>query len=228
MPASLPPDHPDAYLRQWRLARLVEASGPPGSMLNAGDCTFALASYLPGWVVITADRHRPPPGRAAPRFLRADLTAAPLADGAVDVVVSTDVLEHLPANRRGRFLAEALRVARRHVFVAFPAGPDAAAAEALILRSKSRRNFRAALEEHARLVLPELADVEATVAGLGASCTVVPLTTVAEWLTSFVFDENDGEDYGLLEDYCGLLNGAALPAPGPGPVYRWLVSVDLR
>ena len=230
----MPPDHPDAYLRQWRLARLVEQAGPPGTVLNAGDRTFALASYLPDWEVITADVYRPPqagsqpsPAGRRPPFVQADLTMAPVADGGVDVVVSTDVLEHLPAERRASFLAEAVRVARRHVFVAFPAGPEAAAAEALILRSKSRRNFRAALQEHTRLGLPQLSEVEAALAGLGGAHAITPLTTVAEWLTSFVFDEGDGEDYGLLEDYCRLLNGTAAPAPGPGAVYRWLVVVDL-
>ncbi|MGH9124773.1 MAG: methyltransferase domain-containing protein [Acidimicrobiales bacterium] len=256
----MPPDHPDAYLRQWRLARLVEESGPPGTVLNAGDRTFALASYLPDWQVITADVHRPPragyppspdvhrppragyppspagrqppfvqasPAARRPPFVQADLTMAPLADGAVDVVVSTDVLEHLPAGRRASFLAEAVRVARRQVFIAFPAGPEAAVAEALILRSKSRRNFRAALQEHARFGLPQLGEVEAALAGLRGAHTITPLTTVAEWLTSFVFDEGDREDYGLLEDYCRLLNGTAAPIPGPGAVYRWLVVIDL-
>jgi hypothetical protein len=227
VPASLPPDHPDAYLRQWRLAGLVQNGGPPGTVLNAGDRSFTLASYLPDWEVITADVHRPPPAGRRPPFFQADFTAAPLADRAVDVVVSTDVLEHLPAGRRGPFLSEAVRVARRQVFVAFPAGPAATAAEALILRSKSRRNFRSALLEHARFGLPRLADVDAALGGLGVPRTIIPLTTVAEWLTSFVFDEGDHEDYSLLEDYCRLLNGTAPPGPGPGAVYRWLAVVDL-
>jgi SAM-dependent methyltransferase len=50
-----------------------------------------------------------------------DVGRLPFADGAFDVVLATEVLEHLPAPREG--LRELLRVSRRHVVVTVPNEP---------------------------------------------------------------------------------------------------------
>lgn len=58
-------------------------------------------------------------GGAAPHAVRADAGALPFADGSVDGVVMFRFLHHLPAAAARAALAEAARVARRHVTVSF-------------------------------------------------------------------------------------------------------------
>ncbi|MEI8344864.1 MAG: class I SAM-dependent methyltransferase [Candidatus Omnitrophota bacterium] len=62
-----------------------------------------------------------------PRFenmclVRADASALPFADRSFDLVVSTDVLEHLPQDVRRRAVKELLRVANKKIFLGFPSG----------------------------------------------------------------------------------------------------------
>ena len=72
--------------------------------------------------------------------------------------------------------------------------------------SRSRTAFRDALDEHAQHGLPEIADVSAVLDGLGVTYRVRPQTTVAEWLSSFVFSPNDWEEPELVLGYWAFLN----------------------
>ena len=115
-----------------RVAREVRAVLPGGgSVLDAG-CgegfvAEALAARLPGaaltavdvdaGAVAFAEAH----GSGRVTYATASLDALPFADGAFDVVVCTEVLEHLSAPDRA--LAELRRVARRAVVVTVPFEP---------------------------------------------------------------------------------------------------------
>ena len=102
----------------------------PSSLLDAG-CgegvvTAWLADALPGAQITGADgrddaledlRRRSPRVRA----VHADLYDLPFADGEFDVVVSTEVLEHLERPRDA--VRELARVARTHVVVTVPHEP---------------------------------------------------------------------------------------------------------
>jgi hypothetical protein len=111
-----------------------------------------------------------------------------------------------------------------------PAGPYAGqvrAIESIIRNSRSRQNWRDALDEHALLGLPTMAEIKTALREAGGPYRITPLTTVGEWLASFVFDETDGEDADLLVDYCNLLNTGATLDSGAGPIYRYLVTIDM-
>jgi hypothetical protein len=98
-----------------------------------------------------------------------------------------------------------------------------------MLRSSKRHStFRDPLTEHAKHGLPEVREVEAMLDQLGLAYEIRPLTTLTEWLTSFVFelDGSDGQDPALLLEYCQFLNGIAPDAPGSGPAYRYLAVVQ--
>jgi hypothetical protein len=159
-------------------------------------------------------------------FVREDFSRTSLAADAFDCVVALDVFEHVPPEGRSAFLAHAARVARCKAFLAFPAGDDAAAVERLIRASATRLSFRRALEEHAALGLPALDSVTAMLDELGITHRWTPLTTVWEWLSSFVFDEHDGEDHALVDEYCTFLNDRSSAEPGPGPYYRYLLELE--
>jgi hypothetical protein len=88
----------------------------------------------------------------------------PFPDAAFDVVLSSDVLEHMEAGARAAHVQELVRVARRRVILCWPAGsPEKDAAEAR-LQARLRAELGLHLdflEEHLRFGLPREADVRA-------------------------------------------------------------------
>lgn len=219
-------NHPDGYLRHRRLAAAIRAEHSSGTLLNVGDPCCQLHGLLPEFEVTSTDlgdAYLIPPGA---RFQRADFTdASAFPADSFDIVASTDVFEHIPRPRRRDFIEATLRVARRGAYIAFPAGREAASAEELIRCSRSRGTFRDALEDHVIHGLPQPGEVEALLQELGCRYSIEPLTTVVEWLTSFVMCPEDYERPELVMGYWNFLDQTAPDKVGTGPVYRYLVKV---
>jgi hypothetical protein len=219
-------NHPDGFLRHRRLAAAVRAEHGSGTLLNVGDPCCQLHDLLPEFDVTSTDlgeAYLIPPGA---RFQRADFTdAGAFPEDSFDIVCSTDVFEHIPRPRRRDFIEATLRVARKEAYIAFPAGRDAAAVEELIRCSRSRKTFRDSLENHVVHGLPQPGEVEELLKELGCNYSIRPLTTVVEWLTSFVMCPEDYERPELVMGYWSFLDRTAADVPGPGPIYRYLVVV---
>ena len=67
--------------------------------------------------------------------------ALPFRDGAFDVVISLDTLEHVPAGARASFVADLARVGRRYLVIAAPCGRLAQWADRLLDRWYALRGF---------------------------------------------------------------------------------------
>jgi hypothetical protein len=116
---------PDKWERLSTVASLV---GPAGTVLDVGGRGQELAGLLPASDVTTVNLEEPADVVVRPGPL-------PFYDSSVDVVTSTDVLEHVPPEDRAPHLAELVRVARRRVVVCFPCGsPEKDAAEQAMAR----------------------------------------------------------------------------------------------
>ena len=61
--------------------------------------------------------------------MEASAADLPVADLSFDVVLASDVLEHIPPSLREQVIRESLRVARRLVIFGFPSGKAAHAAD---------------------------------------------------------------------------------------------------
>lgn len=86
----------------------------------------------------------------------------PFDDAAFDVVLSTDVLEHVPADQRREHVAELVRVASRRVVLCFPCGSETkdASEQRLATTLEERYGTRFDfLDEHLACGLPRAADV---------------------------------------------------------------------
>lgn len=143
---------------------------------------YNLLRYLPGFELVFSDIEAQPP--APVTFVRADATRLPFADGEFDYVVSMDVLEHVPRDRRPAFLAECARVAGRAAVVCCPiAAPGTARAEDdanAVFRLLSGSGYRW-LDEHHDEGLPSADEVDAVLSGLGVPSARFGHGRVATW-----------------------------------------------
>ncbi|WP_271554438.1 class I SAM-dependent methyltransferase [Bradyrhizobium sp. CCBAU 45394] len=114
-------EHIGASARDVRDTVLAMIPADARSILDAGCGNGAITNHLP------ADRHIEgcDISKAALAHVRcptkiADLTNLPFGDGEFDLVLATDVLEHIPDTSYARALSELFRVSSRWILVAVP------------------------------------------------------------------------------------------------------------
>lgn len=114
-------EHIGASARDVRDTVLAMIPAGARSILDAGCGNGAITNHLP------ADRHIEgcDISKAALAHVRcptkiADLTDLPFSDGEFDLVLATDVLEHIPETSYDRALSELYRVSSRWILVAVP------------------------------------------------------------------------------------------------------------
>jgi Methyltransferase domain len=89
--------------------------------------------------------------------LIASATQLPLKDNEFDVVLASDILEHVPPDLRNAVISEALRVARRLVIFGFPSGKLAWESDRALLNTYLKADLPppAWLTEHMEAHFPE-------------------------------------------------------------------------
>jgi GT2 family glycosyltransferase len=233
----------DRYQRYARAARAVDAlrvGGRPLRVLEVGaNFHRDLERFLPADTVVYLDVREPEDAVAAGAFVRGDGSASPFRDGAVDVVVALDVLEHVAPARRGALVAEALRVAARAVVIAAPFdSPDVVAQDARLhdyFRELHGQDF-VWLAEHACCGLPSLAETVASVRGLGWDVTVAGAGNLELWgklMRAHFLVAASPELTKLRADLDEAFNVALAGRDVAPPVYRHFVAAapdpaDLR
>lgn len=167
-----------------------------------------------------------------PGYVRGDGRRLPFPDASFDVVISCDVLEHVPAPDRPAFLGELLRVARQGLALTAPfASPEVLAAEGLLfdyIRAELGHE-QIQLREHRDLGWPELAGTRTLLEGAGCAVLDYPSGYVHAWLAMMVakhylFSRSDDEALheGLDAYYTRFLSAHERRAPS----YRRLVLAE--
>ena len=123
------------FLDQWTRSAIVSRLGDPpaeATIADVGSSTGHLLEDLArafpratliGVDLVSAGLRKAHAALPVARLLRADACALPLADGGIDAVVSANLLEHIPDDRRAlREIARVLAPGGRAVIVV-PAGP---------------------------------------------------------------------------------------------------------
>jgi ubiquinone/menaquinone biosynthesis C-methylase UbiE len=221
-----------------RELRLLDVGGAPGRVARA------LEQRHPGWTCSIADL----PECHADRYVRGSGLALPFPERSVDIAFCCDVLEHIPAVDRERFLGELARVARLGVVVAAPfAHPAVDQAERLI--DAIHREFFGSphpwLDEHRRNGLPDLeeavrilesvgerqASTEANRSGvsvrLGRNADLERwfVLQLAELLSQLLPGARD--PWTAFQAALGVLWTESEAAAGSVP-YRWVLTVSLQ
>ena len=101
-----------ARRRRAHLLEQLLRPRPGESAVDVGCGTAGLAAMETVLEVTGVDRD-PRPGYPGARFVQADATALPFADGEFDIAYSNSVVEHLPPAERAAYARELRRVGRR-------------------------------------------------------------------------------------------------------------------
>ena len=115
--------HPEVALRylpfvaeigKWKKIKILEV----------GSGGLGITPYL-GREVIGIDKEFYPPFHPFLKRVKASALKLPFKNSSFDLVLSSDMLEHLRKKDRERAISEMLRVARTKVFIGLPCGKDA-------------------------------------------------------------------------------------------------------
>jgi SAM-dependent methyltransferase len=162
----------DAALRYVPAARAIRPHlRADAAVLEVGSGTAGISEFLDHPIVgldssfeRTSDRST---GRLTP--VEGSAAALPFGDESFDVVLSLEMLEHVPPEGREQVLREMVRVLRPggRLYVTFPAGREAARFDRRLNRAHLRRHGKPHpwVEEHAANGLPEPEAAAALVAG---------------------------------------------------------------
>jgi len=192
-------------------------------VLDVGGYPGYAAGFLPTDRVVVADVVDPQsPVEYA--YVRADGAALPFADGAFDLVSSLDSLEHIPAARRGDYVGELLRVARRYVLILAPfAQQETELAEQVLIEFTRVFDEEESpqLEEHKAYGLPVLDEWTEFVRSQGFECVSFPSGYVYNWLPMMLvkyylvgLPDTLGLHHALDRFYNTLLERSDTRAPG--------------
>lgn len=197
---------------------LLDVGGHPGLFVRE------FTQAYPRWSGLTTDR---PAGASGP-YVRGSGTALPFRNGAFDVTVSLDTLEHIPPDGRRHFLVELCRCSAGHVILTAPFHHPATAAVERILDQAHRESFGRPhpwLSEHVEYGLPDLREVISQwPAGFGL-LEVIPSYGLRAWLTWHALNLLRERNGGLDRHWEAWQHAySPQPTPPPDPVsYSWLL-----
>ena len=168
----------DAVRDSARAFMVLDVGGGPGSLATFLDDDHVVASdiALSAW-------HEP-----APSLVLADGASLPFEDGAFDVVVTLDTLEHVIPSKRSAMLHELVRVSRGWVLAVCPCATEgvAEADEALLsyVRTLFGEEFATVttLQEHLAFGHPDAEQVEAALRDQGVEVARFPSGRLDRWL----------------------------------------------
>lgn len=140
-----------------------------------------LREFLPGHEIYSLDME----DSRIPGYIKGDGTQLPFKDKSFDVVVSSDVYEHIPGPRRGLFIDNLLRTSNGFVILGAPFYSEKVALAEEILFEYIRKTLhvqQAQLKEHIDNRLPDLPELEKWLEEKKLDYTILDSGYLNNWL----------------------------------------------
>ncbi len=114
----------------------------------------------------------------------ASATQLPFPSMSFDIVICSDVMEHVPPEQREKVISEALRVSRKKVVFCFPSGPQAFAVDQKLFAEYQRRGMDPPewLKEHMQYPFPDRDLFQSLPEGWGIRCKPNESLSFHSWL----------------------------------------------
>jgi ubiquinone/menaquinone biosynthesis C-methylase UbiE len=183
---------PDGSGRFLMISKLLETlhedKGREVSLLDVGgssDFMSAQLRSLPVAYNLTMIDILPKPDNFTGNYVRGDATNMPFNDGEFDTVISTDVLEHIPQEKKETFIQECLRVAKSFIIIAAPFDTSGVEEAEKATNNFNKLLFRRGqpwLEEHFENGKPNLDTVKSIVVKAGYESVIVGNNNLYNWL----------------------------------------------
>ena len=196
----------DQYQRYKMVQEIIDSfrEGEPLKILDVGGYPGQILDFLPDDDVLVIDIVE----AEKPNYMRADALNLPFEDNSFDIVLSTDVFEHIEPAQRGRFLSEQKRVSRKALILAGPfETPDIDLFERIansFYKGISGEDY-IWLKEHIENGLPALDATVAELSGAYPNVSVFSNGYLPRWLKMIIVYLNFWND-DLLKPYLTSLN----------------------
>lgn len=143
-----------------------------------------LEKFLPTDGITYLDISLPEELRNNPKYILADATQMEFEDNTYDIVVALDVFEHIPVDKRKKFIDELSRVSSRYFVITAPFYSDQVKEAEHRLETLYFNLFRERfiwLEEHATNGLPNLSEIEEYLTLNERKFKVIPHGSIDIW-----------------------------------------------
>lgn len=199
-----------------------------GTMGGDGGHLAWTGDFLPDYEVVVIDA-RP---ADVPRHQAVAVDGAlPFVDREFPVVMSQDVLEHVPKEARSAWLEEVWRITGRFLLLGCPWNTPGVAEADRYLFDLIRRDHgyeHGFLAEHLAHGHPDLDHTKAFFEGQGASVAVLPSGHLPTWIllqsvNAWLSHPTQDQDYAQANE---AFNRALSKKPSATPAYRHLVVID--
>lgn len=153
--------HPETALRYLPMVALIKKLKLTNSkILEVGSGSYGIAPYLKK-TIIGVDTSFDEPEFPLLKQVKASGSRIPFKSKKFDLVILSDVLEHIPAKFRANTLDESIRVAKHYIMISGPFGKEAALQDKELAdySLKTTGKMHPFFKDHLEYGLPEVEDI---------------------------------------------------------------------
>ncbi len=154
--------HPEAALRYGPILDLIKKHNWTGlTILEVGSGSYGITPYLKRKIV-GVDTSFEEPEYPLLEQVNGSATKLPFKDNQFDLIILSDVLEHIPKDKRSEAINESIRVGRKAVIISGPFGEEATKQDRELANYSLKKTGKIHhfFKEHLEYGLPKVLELE--------------------------------------------------------------------
>jgi predicted SAM-dependent methyltransferase len=225
--------HPDTAIRYYPIIQILKSENLlDGSVLEIGSGSYGIAPYLKRQITgVDVEFHEPE--FELLQQVKGSATHLPFDDKSFDVVILSDVLEHLPKEIREKSINEAIRVAKKIVFISGPCGEKSFAQDKKLADYSMKKlgKMHPFFIDHLKLGLPDVSEIVKICQKNKQTKNVKVVgeffnLSAREWLMKWFITNNKLQFYFYLKGLMFLVPIFVRLNKRPG--YRSLIQINIQ